>query len=59
MATLFNDGTHFCIETAGDLWAVPFAPRTLNRTGDAFPLREDVSNASVAGYGTLVYLTAG
>ena len=32
---------------------------TLNRTGDTFPLREDVSNASVAGDGTLVHLTAG
>ena len=56
---LYSTTGHILYETAGGLWAAPFAPRTLNRTGDAFPLREDVSNASVAGDGTLVYLTAG
>ena len=56
---LYSTTGHILYKTAGDLWAAPFAASTLNRTGDAFPLREDVSNASVAGDGTLVHLTAG
>jgi len=38
------------------LWALPVSPGDLRPTGDAFPIRQNASQPSVARDGTLVYL---
>ena len=45
---------HVLYENSGDLWAMPFSARTLERTGEAFPVLQNTSTASVSGHGTLV-----
>jgi serine/threonine-protein kinase len=39
----------------GGLWALPFSPKTLKPTGEAFPLGGSGGEPSVAADGTLVY----
>ncbi len=40
----------------GGLWALPFSIGTLEPTGEAFPIAQDVAYPSVANDGTLVYV---
>ena len=43
----------------GSVWALPFSIRTLEATGEPFPIRENGSRPSVARDGSLVYLSSG
>ena len=49
---------HVLYESSGDLWAMPFSVRGLERTGETFPVLQSTSTASVASDGTLVYVAA-
>jgi len=49
---------HIVYQAAGSLWAIPFSVKTLQRTGESFPIRQNASSPSVALDGTLVYLTS-
>ena len=40
----------------GGLWALPFSIKTLQPTGEAFPIAQDVGFPSIADDGTLVYV---
>lgn len=42
--------------TTSDLWALPFSLETLRATGEAFPVSENIRDATVAADETLVYL---
>ncbi len=39
----------------GGLWALPFSIKTLQPTGEAFPIAQDAGSPSIATDGTLVY----
>ena len=41
---------------AGGIWALPFSLATLKPVGEAFPIRQEASDPSVARDGTLAYL---
>ena len=45
--------------TEGGLWALPFSIRTLQPTGEAFPIARNAGFPSVADDGTLVYVDFG
>ena len=42
-------------DSDGGLWALPFSIKTLQPTGEAFPIAQDVGSPSIATDGTLVY----
>ena len=44
---------------ARPVWALPYSVKTLKTTGEPFLVAENVSSASVANHGTLVYLELG
>src|SRR5262245_21846014 len=50
---------HVIYEHAGNLWAVPFSPESMRRTGGPFAICEDARYPSVSDEGTLVYLKGG
>jgi hypothetical protein len=45
-------------QAEGDLWAVPFSPRSGELTGEAFPLVRHVNTVSLSTDGTMVYRPA-
>ena len=56
---IYSPSGHILYQTAsytGGLWALPFSLKTLKPTGEAFPIAENVGDATVANDGTLVYV---
>ena len=56
---IYSPSGHILYQTSpvkAGLWALPFSIKTLKPTGEAFPIAQNVGDASLANDGTLVFV---